>query len=64
MLLNKTLLIIKQKVVDIPLIHKYIQNKFTKKDALRMYNDTVGHKSFGRHKLTLIEFDNMWEYLK
>lgn len=64
MLLNKTLIIIKQKIVDIPLINKYIQDKQIKKNALRMYNDAIGHGSFGRFKLTKPEFEEIWEFLK
>lgn len=64
MLLNKTLVIIKNKVVDIPLIVKHIKDGRYIDDAFRLYNDAVGHGSFGRSKLTKCEFENMWGYLK
>ena len=64
MLLNKTLLIIKNKVVDIPLIVKHIKDGRYMDDAFRLYNDSIGHGSFGRFKLTKLEFEEMWRYLK
>lgn len=64
MLLNQTLVIIKKKIVDIPLIVKYIQDNKRIDDAFKLYNDAIGHRSFGRFKLTKPEFEEMWRYLK
>ena len=64
MLLNRTLITIKKKVVDIPLIVKYIMEGRYIDDAFRMYNDAIRHGTFRRLKITLSEFKDIWEYLK
>lgn len=64
MLLNPLLILIKRKVVDIPLINKYIKEGRTIEDGLRMYNDVVGHNSYGRQKLSMKDLKLVWEYLK
>ena len=64
MLLNRLLIILKFKVVDIPLINKYINEGRSRKDAQRMYNDAVNHGSFGRQKLNEKDFLEIWNYLK
>lgn len=64
MLLNRLLVILKFKVVDIPLIKKYIKEGRSQQEALRMYNDVVNHNTYGRLKLNDKDFSEIWEYLK
>ena len=64
MLLNRLLVILKYKVVDIPLIKKYIREGRTQQEALRMYNDVVNHNTYGRLKMNHKDFNEVWEYLQ
>ena len=64
MLLNRILIILKFKVVDIPLIIKYINEGKSYKQAMLLYNDAVRHGTFGRSKLNEKDFNEVWSYLK
>ena len=64
MLLNQILIIIKKRIVDIPLVAKYIKENRSQQEALSLYNKTVSRYSFGRSKLTEYEFNEVWRYLK